>query len=74
MATATYLNDIISIFLQRNATELTDVDLNTSMKARGKSCSLQEIRRSVQLSGSSLFQCRYIKPNLLLIRIEPTVS
>ncbi len=68
------LNEIISIFLQRNVNELNDDDLNMALEDKGKLCSAKELRRIVQSFGSSLFQLRCNKEGIFLVRIEPKVS
>jgi hypothetical protein len=69
-----YLNEIISIFLQRNVNELTDNDLSTTITTTDKVCSAEEIHRVVHSFGSSLFQLRCNKEGIFLVRIEPKVS
>jgi hypothetical protein len=72
--TVNYLNEIISIFLQREVIELTDNDLSTTIKTRDKVCSAEEIHRVVHSFGSSLFQLRCNKEGIFLVQIEPKVS
>ena len=69
-----YLNEIISIFLQRGVNELSDKDLSTAIEAKGKVCSTEEIHRVVQIIGSSLFQLQCNKEGIFLVRIELKVS
>ncbi|CAF1000281.1 unnamed protein product [Rotaria sordida] len=69
-----YLNEIISIFLQRNVNELSDNDLCTIIKNNGKTCSIEDVRHVVQSLGSSLFQLQYNHENIFLVRIEPTID
>jgi len=69
-----YLNEIISIFLQRDVNELSDKDLSTAIVAKGNICSSEEIRHVVQSFGSSLFQLRCNREGIFLVRIEPKVS
>ncbi|CAF2687797.1 unnamed protein product [Rotaria sp. Silwood2] len=72
--TVNYLNEIISIFLQRNIKEIGDNELSIAMRNDGKPCSIEEIRRIIQSFGSSLFRCRYSQEDVLLVQIEPLIK
>ncbi|CAM4906998.1 unnamed protein product [Rotaria socialis] len=74
MAAVNCLNEIISIFLQLNVIELSDHELNIAIKGHGKTFSVVEIRRAVQLLGSSLFHFESSQEGLFLIRVEPTIG
>ncbi len=72
--TVNHLNEIISIFIQRNVCELSDHDLSTAFETNGEACSDEDIRRIVQSFGASLFKLRLNKDGTYFIKIEPTVS
>ncbi|CAF3757861.1 unnamed protein product [Rotaria socialis] len=74
MAAVNCLNEIISIFLQLNVIELSDHELNIAIKGHGKTFSVVEIRRAVQLLGSSLFHFESSQEGLFFIRVEPTIG
>jgi hypothetical protein len=69
-----YLNEIISIFLERDVNELSDNELSTAIEAKGKDCSAEEIHFAVKSYGSSLFQLQCNKERIFLVRIAPKVS
>jgi len=69
-----YLNEIISIFLDRNVNELSDNELSVAIEAKGKDCPADNIHCVVKSCGSSLFQLRCNKEGIFLVRIEPKVS
>jgi hypothetical protein len=69
-----YLNEIISIFLHRDVNELCDNELSTTIGAKGKDCSAEEIHYVVKSCGSSLFQLQCNKEGIFLVRIAPKVS
>ncbi|CAF3890016.1 unnamed protein product [Rotaria sp. Silwood2] len=69
-----YLNEIISIFLQRNVNELSDNDLSTAIRAQGKTCSTEEIRRVVHSLSSSMFHLYHNHENIFLVRIELRIN
>ncbi len=69
-----YLNEIISIFLQRGINEISEKDLSTTIETTGKVCSIEQIHRALQSNGSSLFQRQCNREGIFLVHIEPKVS
>ena len=69
-----YLNEIISIFLQRDVNELSDNDLSNILKTKDENCSAEEIHRIVQSLGSSLFQLQHKKENGYSVLVKTKVS
>ncbi len=68
-----YLNEIILIFLQRGVNEISEKDLCESVEKTGKLCSIEQIHRSVESNGLSLFEIRCNKEGMLIVHIEPKV-
>ena len=68
-----YLNEIISIFLQRGVNEISEKDLSATIEETNKLCSIEQIHRSLESNGLSLFEIQCSKEGMLIVHIEPKV-
>ncbi|UJR08142.1 hypothetical protein I4U23_012418 [Adineta vaga] len=68
-----YLNEIISIFFDRNVNQLNDDDLSDTIKVKDNTCSRDQICRILQESPS-LFQLQYARNGRVRVSVEPTID
>ena len=68
-----YLNEIVSVFLDRNVAYLRDNELSNAIKVKDNTCSPEEICR-ITNALPSLFQLRYYQNGTFLVYVAPTVN
>ena len=68
-----HVNEIISVFLQRNVNEISDKDLCAAIDKPNGRCSIEQIHRSVETNGSSLFAIRCNTEGTPIVHLEPKV-
>ncbi|CAF1007839.1 unnamed protein product [Adineta ricciae] len=68
-----YLNEIISVFLDRNVAHLRGNELSNAIKVKDNTCSPEKICRITNASPS-LFQLKYHQNGTFLVYVAPTVD
>ncbi|CAF4955608.1 unnamed protein product [Rotaria sp. Silwood1] len=68
------LDNIISVFLNKEVLTLKDSDINRSLITQGIQCSIEEIRHHVQIHSPTLFQFSFNKDHTMIICIDPQID
>lgn len=69
----TVFNDIIRVFLNKEALVLKDIDIVQSIVAQGTSSTVGEVRQHAQALSPGLFQLTSDKDNSMLLHLKPKV-
>lgn len=71
---ANLANRIISLFLDRQTSQLSDADICNALTDQGIPCDIGRIRREVNYLSPGLFQSELDENGILIINVQPKVN